>query len=324
MAGEQKVVDGEIVDDVTDDDPIVDDVIDDDPVDDDPVVDDDEETKTVEPWMQDEDDQQSSDGVPVSTHIRMKQKLKRRLLDRDDEVDQLRKENEALKAGVTVTPKLEEIPKRPRENDFDTVLEFETALDEFENRMVDIRLNTANKRVEIQRTQVAATKKLEEAVDSHYSRAAKLIQDNGIDTEVYKKADLIVREAVETLHKGKGDLITDQIILTLGEGSEKVLYYLGRNKNALNEFKSLLTSDASGLRAAMFLGQQKERLLNSKRKTSRAPVPDSDVKGDDSPTSAKASTLLKKRKAAVKAGNIQLAYDIKKQAKAGGVDVSTW
>jgi len=166
--------------------------------------------------------------------------------------------------------------------------------------------------------------KLESEVDEHYGRAAKLIQENGIDTEVYNQADLIVRGAIESLMPGKGDITTDQVIAVLGDGSEKVIYYLGRKKNALNEFKSLLIEDKTGLKATLFLGRQKERLVNSKRKTSRATPPGTKIKGDDAPTSAKASSLLKRRKEAVKTGNIQLAYDLKKQTKQQGVDVSNW
>jgi len=325
MAGEQTIVDGKIVDD----DGVVDDIIDDEEIiddDEEEIIDDDDddgEKKAVEPWMADESKQPLSD-VPASTHIRMKQKLKGRLTERNEENERLRRENEALKAGMT-TPSLPgRVPKRPVENEFDTVLEYEEALGEYEQKMVDVRLETSNRKRDIQLAQANARAKLEGSVDEHYSRAAKLIQDNGIDTEVYKAADLIVREAIETMIPGKGDITTDQIISILGDGSEKVMYYLGRNKNALNEFKSLFAEDPTGLKATLFLGQQRERLLNSKRRTSKAPPPSSDAKGDKTPTSAKASSLLKRRKAAQAKGNLQLAYDLKKQAKAQGVDVSEW
>jgi tetratricopeptide (TPR) repeat protein len=334
----KKVVDGEIVevDEEIEDDADADaaiaaaaaaaaaatdtdaDADDDDDVDDDDVTD-------VEPWMADEGEQKPSD-VPVSTHIRMKQKLKGRLTDKDEEMERLRKENEALKSGVTtqVAPTLKELPKRPKENDFDTILEYDEAMTEFDENMLQIRLDTTNKKTELKNAQIRARADLDKAVDAHYERAAKLIQDNNIDTEVYKKADLIVREAIEGSRPNMGDIIADQIIAIMGEGSEKVLYFLGRNKNALDKFKSLLESDPSGLRASLFLGQQKERLLNIKRKTSKATPPNDDIKGDVTPASNKGKAFLKRRKAAVKKGDIQAAYDAKKEAKAAGIDVSTW
>jgi hypothetical protein len=328
MAGEKVVKDGEIVDadddiqdDVIDD---VDDDIDDDIVDDDTQDDDDEDdAKKKEPWMADEDGQPPS-TVPVGTHIRMKQKLKGRLHDQSDELTKLREENARLKAGQQTPAQPSKPPRRPKENDFETLAEFDEALSEYDQKMVDYRLQTANRKNEIQRLQMATKAKLEEAVDGHYTRAAKLIQDNGIDTEVYQQADRTVREAMETLMPGRGEFTTDQIISVLGEGSEKVMYFLGRNKNALNELKSLLVEDPTGLRATMYLGQQRERLLNNKQRMSKAPAPGKKVKGDAAPTSAKAKSLLKKRKAAQAVGNLQAAYDIKKQAKQQGIDVSTW
>jgi hypothetical protein len=333
MAGEQQVIDGEIID-VKDNETITDDSDDSDlsdtSSDDSSDLDDGDESdesdgkKEVETWMADESEQQPSD-VPVSTHIRMKQKLKGKLSDKNDELEKLKEENETLKTGMVVSsPQLKELPKKPKEDDFETLSEYDEALAEYDQRMVDVRFDTANKRVEVQRTFQAAKVKLEKTIDDHYSRAAKLIQDNGIDTEVYKAADLIVREAIETLMPGKGDITTDQIISTIGEGSEKVMYFLGRNKNALNELKSLLIEDSSGLKAVLFLGQQRERLLNTKQKISKAPPPGSNISGDDKSSSVKAKSFLKKRKVAIKNGDIQAAYDMKKQAKAAGVDVSNW
>jgi hypothetical protein len=345
----QKVVDGEIVevdeeveDNVDTDDAIAaaaaaaaaaiadvdaDDNDDDDNDDDDNDDDnDDDDVKDVEPWMADEGEQKPSD-VPVSTHIRMKQKLKGRLTDKDEELERLKKENEVLKSGVSTqtVPILKELPKRPKENEFDTLQEYDEAMIGYDENMLQIRLDTANKKTELKNVQIRAKVDLDKAVDAHYERAAKLIQDNNIDTEVYKKADLIVREAIEGSRPNMGDIIADQIIAIMGEGSEKVLYFLGRNKEALDKFKSLLTDDPSGLQASLFLGQQKERLLTSKRKTSKAPSPGDDVHGDDSvKSSSKGKAFLQRRKVAIKNGNAQAAYDAKKDAKAAGVDVSTW
>lgn len=332
MAGEKVVKDGKIID--ADDDSTDIDADDSDldaletdadaDADLDETDDDEEDGKSKEPWMADEGEQPPS-TVPVGTHIKMKQKLKGRLHDQNDELERLKEENARLKAGqLTPATTTSRPPKRPRENEFETLVEFEEALSEYEQKMVDHRLQTANQKNAIQQMQLAAKAKLEEAVDDHYTRAAKLIQDNGIDTEVYQRADRTVREAIEVLMPGKGDFTTDQIISVLGEGSEKVMYFLGRNKNALNELKSLLVDDPTGLKATLYLGQQRERLLNNKQRLSKAPAPGKKVRGDATPNTAKAKALLKKRKAAQAAGNLQLAYNIKKEAKAQGVDVSTW
>jgi hypothetical protein len=256
----------------------------------------------------------------------MKQKLKGRIADSNEELERLKAENKTLKSGVAAqaSPTLKELPKRPKEVDFETIQDYDEALTKYDDTMLQVRLDTANKNTELKNAQVRAKKDLDDKVDAHYARAAKLIQDNNIDTEVYKKADLIVREAVESSRPGLGNIISDQIISIMGEGSEKVLYFLGRNKNALDKFKSLLANDPSGLQASLFLGQQKERLLNSKQKTSRAKPPGDSIRGDAPPSSSKGKAFLKSRKAALKKGDIQAAYDAKKGAKAAGIDVSAW
>jgi len=334
MAGE-KVVDGKIVkDDETEvdetevDETEVDetevDKTDVDETDVDVDDDNDDDDDNVETWMTDDDDDDSQlSDVPVSTHIRMKRKLKGRLSEKDEELERLREENTALKSGVAVQVPLKDLPKRPREQDFETIAEFETALAEHDDKMLNARLDATEQRRELKRRQSAAKANIEQAVDDHYDRAANLIKDNKIDIKVYKTADRRVREVVEAVKPGLGDTVTDSIISILGEGSEKVMYFLGRNPKALGQFKNLLENDPSGLKASVFLGKQQERLLNSRRKTSKARPPADDVKGDKV-TPQKGKALLKKRKAALKADNVQLAYDLKKQAKAQGVDVSNW
>lgn len=335
MAGEQVVVDGKIVDapDTPPDDTNIEngEIIDDASVsgaDDGVGADgegDDEGDKPKELWMSDDD--QQSDGVPVATHIRTKRKLKGKLSDRDAEIERLKQENSTLKAGVNIAPApaATELPRRPRENDFETLDAYDMAMTEYEGKMIETRLNLAGQKTDIQRRQAAAQRKVEENVDGHYERAAKLVDENGIDTEVYRATDETFRQAVDTIKPGQGDAITDHLISTIGEGSEKVIYFMGRNKIALETFKSLLAEDSSGLKASVFLGQQKERLAKSKRQTSNARAPGATVKGDAGPaSSAQGNALLKKRKAAQAKGNVQEAYNIKKQAKAAGVDVSTW
>jgi hypothetical protein len=282
-----------------------------------------EEGDKKELWETEGD--QKPDGVPVSTHIRMKQKLKGRITDKDEELERLKAENVTLKAGKVTKPVKVERPERPREEAFDSIAEYNAALDVYEDAILDIRLNRDSQAREIQTATSVAKEDLTKAVDSHYTRASKLIQDSGISTEVYQEADTKVRQAIEAVKPGMGEIITDQIISVVGEGSEKILYFLGRNKNALNEFTNLLATDSSGLKASIFLGQQREKLINTKQKTSKAPAPGVDLSSEaDAETSSKSISFLKKRKAAIKKGNLQAAYNAKKEAKAAGVDVSKW
>jgi len=120
-----------------------------------------------------------------------------------------------------------------------------------------------------------------------------------------------------------GDIIVDQVISILGEGSEKVLYFLGRNKAALAKFQNLLMTDKSGMKAAVYLGQEKQRLTNPIKQRSSAPAPVTNIKGDE-PLSGAAGRFKKKYDAAHKKGDNQAAYNAKKEARAAKIDTSTW
>ncbi len=162
----------------------------------------------------------------------------------------------------------------------------------------------------------------QQAVDSHYERAAQLAQKHGIKPEVYQRTDLDVRSAIESIRPGQGDVIADGLIAQLGEGSEKVMYFLGRNPAKLAEFQNQLASDPSGLKAAMFLGSLKASALSPPKRPSNAPKPATQIRGDTKPVSG--SSLHKQYQSADRKGDVQAAYNAKKAAKAQGIDVSQW
>ena len=59
----------------------------------------DQEETPKEAWMVSDEEQ-----VPASTHMHIKQKLKGRVSERDDEISKLKQEIEALKTKPTVNP----------------------------------------------------------------------------------------------------------------------------------------------------------------------------------------------------------------------------
>ena len=151
------------------------------------------------------------------------------------------------------------------------------------------------------------------------------MQESGIKQEIYDKSDETVRQVIEDIIPGGGDNIFEALISKMGEGSEKVTYFIGRNKA---EFQSKLMADKTGIEAAIYLGRQLERFNNSsatKRKT-KAPAPASNANGD---TTVKNSTVSgkafkKKYDALHKAGNSTKAFNIKIEAKKAGVKTSEW
>lgn len=314
------VKDGKIVEEgVIEDDPVVED----EPGEDEPELDDDGKPieKKVEPWQAVEKEEELDD-VPATTHIRIKQKLKGRISDRDEEIERLKAENTQLKAQ----PKIKEVKPlaRPKEGDFEETADYHAALDDYETKMSAKRYDVLDQQRRQTVTQEKAKENLDQAVTEHYDRAAKLTEASGISAEVYKKADQTVREAVEAVIPGHGDLISDQLISMVGEGSEKVMYYLGRNRAALNEFRGLLLEDKSGMKAAIYLGRQKERLTTPGKRVSRTPAPVNELKGDGAPSNGNERKFKRSYDAAHKKGDGQAAYNAKKAAKAAGVDTKNW
>ena len=283
---------------------------------------DDQKPEEIEAWMADDDEteQTDSDLMPVSAHIRAKRKLKGRISDQTDEIERLKTENEQLKAKTT--PKNER-PVRPRRDDFDDDEQYEAALDNYEDERDTFLLGRATQETSVRENQQKTQQNITKAVDSHYDRAEKLLESAGISAENYKQADLEVRQSVESIRKGQGDQVVDYMISLLGDGSEKVMYKLGRSKALRGEFLSALIEDPSGLKAAAFLGHQKATLLNTTKRKSNTPPPETDINGDEKAT-AQAGSLKRKYDEAHKRGNTQTAFDLKREAKQAGVDTSKW
>lgn len=264
-------------------------------------------------------DGEELDDVPARTHAIIKTKLKAKLTERDNELEALKQEVAALKKARESVPVL----KRPKEEDFDTDEEYETAKDKYENDVAQQRYD----RIEAERKQAEiARKTLEEvsaAVDNHYTRADEFVKKWEISPEKYQKADLSLKKAVEAVMPGRGEVIVNHIISVLGEGSEKVLFHVGAKSEKLHKLQSLLLEDTTGMKAAIYLGEQKGILTNPKKRTTRAPSPTAKLKGDDV-SNSNLTALKKAYNKAHKAGNIQEAYNAKKKAKAAGADVSSW
>lgn len=292
--------------------------------------DEDSETTDTEPeaWMT-TDEQASDDSVPVEftrhdiANAKKKQRLK---LERqhNTEIEQLRAEIEQLKTAKQVPATINQPPEAPVPSDFATDAEWQTALAQWVNKQVDTKLATRDETVAAANKQREIKQQVDQSVEDHYRRASKLVKDNGISPEVYQKADLDVREAIDSIRPGEGDAIVEWYISRLGEGSDKVMYYLGRNPTALARFQRLISSDPSGIEAGIFLGEEKKRLTGAqKTKLSQARKPATQINGDDkAPLST--SKMKKQYEAAHKKGDVQKAYDLKQKARLAGGDVSNW
>ena len=282
-------------------------------------------------WLQEEEPDSSEDdegdepnqAVPVATHVKVKQKLKAKLKDADDELAQLRKKVEQLeqdKPAVQAEP-----PKRPRRSEFDDEDEYDDAMEKYDNerREFDAQYVAQNS----QQTQQLQKRQqqIEQAVDSHYTRAEEVVQKYGIKPEIYQKADATVKEIIQhSLPNYNAESVFSGMVEVLGEGSEVAMFHIGRNKQAASDFARALQEDPTGLKASVFLGRIAEKVGNAKpNRNSQAPSPAAKLKGDEA-SSIKGGTAHKKWADAHKKGKTQEAYNIKQAAKKQGVDVSTW
>lgn len=254
--------------------------------------------------------------VPASTHVRIKQKLKGRLKEKDSEIEKLKEEIAAIKNGKPSGKQL----KRPDKYDFDTDEEYDAALEQYEDQRL-AQLEARRRESDLLRRQEEARKA---AVESHYDRAGEFVEKFSIAPERYKKADESFRHALETVLPGLGDQAAEEMISYLGPGSEKVIFKVGSKPELLREFQALITENPTGHKAGIFLGKQMQSITNPIKRKSQAPKPTPNLKGDEVNGSAKARSLQKAYKAAHKEGNSQKAFDIRKQARAAGINVSAW
>ena len=294
----------------------------DEPKDEDP----EDETKDEDPEDDPKDEDLEDDKkVSVRKHIQMKQKLKRRASEKEEEAERLRQENEELKRKLRDTAPDVTTKKlvRPVEDDFKTTEEFNSAVEKYEQDLVDQRLALAEKEKNFKAKKEAYIKQRDEAVDKHYDRAAKLIDESKIDPDVYKSVEDRVYTAVEEILPKMGMATVDHFIALMGEGSEKVLYYVGRNKKIFDEFKESLQSDKTGLKTSFFLGKVLEKVNGVKNKKSNAKIPAKDLKGDVNSSRGEV-LMLKKYQEAHKKGDTQSAFNIKRQARLKGFNVREW
>lgn len=288
------------------------------------------ETET-EAWMQIEEVEQDSDKPEAkftdSDIGKAKQKLRAKLEKKhNSEVEELRAEIEALKTAPKAAPQPVNTGKPKREDFFDADDPDEAYFD----ALTDWKLGNQASQNQLKQQEQAQAQQakaqqdaIKEKVDAHYTKAAELIKQNGISEDVYRQADENVRQVMESVAPNMGDTLTDALISRIGPDSEKVMYYLGRNKTKLLEFEKALRSDPSGIEAAVMLGEVKQNLTAPSKRKSNAPTPAPALNGGSGGNGQEAA-WQRKYKEAHKSGNGQKAFNIKREAKKAGVNTREW
>ncbi len=283
------------------------------------------EEADVEPWMQADDLASEEVDKQFTGHDikRAKDKLKAKLNRKhNEETEALKREVEELKAQIN-KPTTPQVQANKSRDDFLDESDPEAAYTEYlvSQRIAEMQKNQANEvaQRETQQRQQEAQSKVDSAVDQHYERAAKLSAERNISAEVYQKADGAVRQAIETVMPNQGEMITDQLISKLGEGSEKVMYFLGRNPGELRSLQTKLQEDPSGISAAMHLGTLKTKIAKPIETKTTAPKPAKKLAGGNAP-----STVDEWKKKYDKADSVNEKVNIKMDAKRAGVDTKKW
>lgn len=281
-----------------------------------------EETEEVETeaWMADQTDDQEEKTVPLSALQKVRGNLKEKNRDLKGELEELKRQNEALQQAQ---PAPVQAKARPKLEDFEYDEDkYNKAMDDYYLSQVDQRLN----QTQTQRQQQEQVQRQQEAIrkasDDHYKRAQELVTKHAISPEVYKNSDEKVRSAFDQISPGNGDSITDHLISILGEGSEKVLFAIGRNQNELDKIQSMYIRDPVGLELSAYLGQKKAEFTMPARKKSQAPKPARQLSGET--TKSAATNLHRRYKDAEKKGDRSAAFKVRMEARRAGEDTRDW
>lgn len=283
------------------------------------------DNKPDESWMS-SDGANNAEPIPNSAwkaaRLKYDEKLEKVKTGHSKEVEKLRQENEQLKNGAQ-TKQL----NRPTRSEFDEHDDPEGA---YIDAITDFKLEQNAAKQAARTTQEGAEKQqlaqqavIDSSLDEHYGRAAKLAEATNITAELFSSSDKTIRTAIDAIYPGDGDVITDRLIEGLGAGSEKVFYGLGVNEAKRDKLTSLLTTDPTGIKAAMYLGTLKSELNAPNRKTTNAPAPAPTLQGDGA-TIDPHKKLKKAYEKASASGDVQSAFNARMAAKKVGANVKTW
>ena len=286
-----------------------------------------EETET-ELWMQSEEQasQEDSGKFTNSDMASLRRKMKAKAEEKDTEIESLKAEIEALKQG-SPAPVKQSTVTRPKLEDFEYDEDkYQEALDAYFIEKVRAEQQTTLQAQQEQQAQAQRQQALDKSLNTHYQRVSQTINEGKLTEQQYQNAETKVRLAFERIAPNQGDMYADELISTLanaGEGSDKVVFYLGRNESELQDVISKLQNNDLG-GAMMKLGSLQNKLTSAKLKTtSNAPKPAPKIKGTES-TANSSSSLHQKYKRAHANGNTQRAFELKREAKAQNIDTKHW
>lgn len=284
------------------------------------------ELEEVESWMLESDSGSDEGGaektVALKDHIELRQSLKAKNREKNDEIEALRRELEELKKGsVSAQPvQSHQLKPRPKLEDFEYDEDkHNAALDDWYDERLNAKLQSQQQNASQQEQQRQASEKLERSVEEHYQRVNTLLAQNPkIQPKKYQDADLSFRRAIEEVAPGKGDSVAETLISIMGEGSEKLIYNLGVNKEKMAEFREVMRGDMASYRAIAWLERHKNAITQQAKRTSQAPKPARQVKGGGDGKVASSNDFKRRYN---QAKNSQARFDIYHEAKKAGYNL---
>lgn len=281
---------------------------------------------TTPAWMQagddtSDDDTYLTDSDAAAIRRKWKGKLQKVEEEKDSEINKLRAEVEALKGGGQYHPTMQ--IKKPTREEFDYDDDkYEEALGDYYAKLVKSNLESDNQKAQQQKAIEQQQQAMSQRVDGHYERAAKLSKESGISAEDFAASDKAVRRVVASIPnfgEQGADLAVDALISQMGEGSEKLMYYMGRNTHAQAKFKAALEEDPTGIKAMFLLGEMKAKVMEPVKKVSTAKKPAAQAKGEGE---QKSVTNWKRKYD--KAKSPQERFAIRREAKKAGENTGNW
>lgn len=207
--------------------------------------------------------------IPIA---KLQQQREQRRTEREER-ERLQRQNEELQRQLSLigTGGKAAAPAKPptlEQFDFDESA-YQAAVADYYTGSIDQRFASAQQKQLEQQQQQQFAQRIESDVNSHYERVSKI----GFG-EDYIPAEKAARDRF-------GDFAVEQMISAVGEGSEKVIYHLGLNPDAMEEVAKLLSQDNTGFKALSHLGRLAEKLNSQpvQKKISQAPAADRGVTG---------------------------------------------
>lgn len=272
-------------------------------------------------WMKaDDDDDEPAKKFGDSDMAGLRRKMKGKLQAKDTELEEANAKIAQLESGQGAqTDKL----VHPDRDKFDSDETYSEAMVKYQMDKRDADNLASYNYQERQKRNLAKANEIKGDVEAHYDRAVVLAKESGITAEQYSASDDRVRRMIRGVFPKRGETVIEQLISDLGEGSEKAFYNLGVNNTRLAELKTILETDGSGIRGAMYIAKLSERLNTPRRRTTNAPAPAPDIKGDVQPKAGE-KALKKAYQSADKRGDTQARFDARRTASKAGIDVSNW